>query len=371
MRVGIVCHPTYGGSGAVAISLARALARAGHEVHALSYERPARLAEGDPGVTFHKVGVSAYPLFRYPPYDLALASSICEIAETRALDVVHVHYAIPHAVAALLARAMLGTRLPRIVTTLHGTDITIVGVDPSYRRPTMFGLAGSDVVTSVSAWLRDETRRFFCSECPIEVIPNAVDTVRFRPDPSARGEFARDGEFVVSHVSNMRPVKRLLDVVEAFAGAFPAGAARLLLAGDGPDRGAAERRAAERGVADRVSFLGEIDAVERVYAASDAFLLMSESESFGLSALEASSSGVPVVATRVGGVPEVVADGTTGLLVPGADVAAAAAALRQLAADPAERAALGAAGRRAAVERFGEDAILARYIEVYERALAS
>ncbi|MCG3134304.1 MAG: N-acetyl-alpha-D-glucosaminyl L-malate synthase [Planctomycetes bacterium] len=369
MRVGIVCHPTYGGSGAVAVAVARALGQAGHDVHVLSYEQPARLPAGATGVTFHRVGVTAYPLFRYPPYDLALASAICEIAERNSLDIVHVHYAIPHAVAALLARAMLGSRL-RVVTTLHGTDITIVGVDASYHRPTLFGLEGSDAVTAVSAWLRDETRRFFRFDRAIDVVPNSVDAACFRPDPAARRDFARDDEFVVVHVSNMRPVKRVHDVVAAFAAAFPRGGGRLLLAGDGPDRAGAEERARAAGVADRVEFLGETESVERVHAAADAFLLASESESFGLAALEASACGVPVVATRVGGVPEVVEDGVTGLLVPPGDPGAAAGALRRLAEDRPFARSLGASGRRRAVERFGEDAVLARYVAIYERVLA-
>ncbi len=371
LRIGICCYPTYGGSGAVAADLALALADRGHEVHVVSYERPARLTRLHPLVTFHRVEVTPYPLFRYPPYDLALASVLRDVAEERSLDILHVHYAVPHAVSAVLARDMLGTSRPKIVTTLHGTDITIVGADRAYFRPTLYAIARSDAVTAVSGWLRDETWKVFCDTCKIDVVPNGVDLTRFRPrDESAlRCAFGRDGDLLISHVSNLRPVKRIRDVIAAFARVAAAVPARLLVAGDGPERGVAEEAALRAGIRDRVHFLGEQEDVERVYAASDLFLLASDSESFGLAALEAQACGVAVVATRAGGVPEVVEDGVTGLLFPVGDVDAAAAACLRLARDAAERGRFGLAGRARAERMFAEARAVDAYVGVYERVL--
>ena len=233
MRIGICCYPTYGGSGAIATELGLTLAERGHEVHFLSYARPARLSDFHPGVTFHRVQVTSYPLFRYPPYDLALASLMREVAETRQLDVLHVHYAIPHAVTAALARDMLGSDRPRIVTTLHGTDITIVGNERAYIPAICYGLARSDVVTAVSQWLRDETIAMFNPATPVEVVPNFVDPQRFRPRErsACRDGIVPAGRRVISHVSNFRPVKRMGDVIEIFAGLARTVDAHLLLAG--------------------------------------------------------------------------------------------------------------------------------------------
>lgn len=373
MRVGICCYPTYGGSGAVATELGLSLANAGHEVHFVSYARPARLTGFHPRVTFHRVTVTPYPLFKYPPYDLALASLLRDVAESRDLDVLHVHYAIPHAVSAILARDMLGTRRPAIVTTLHGTDITIVGADRAYFRPTLYGIERSDAVTTVSQWLRQETLRFFRPSRAVEVIPNSVDVARFRPseDRNLRCAVTAPGEFVLSHVSNFRPVKRVADVVRIFAGVAAAVPARLLLAGDGPDIGAAREAAEACGVAERVHFLGEQEDVERVYQASDLFLLPSEHESFGLAALEALACGVPVVGCRSGGLPEVVRDGETGFLVEDGEVDVAVRRCLELLRNCERRAEFGRAAREDAVRRFAEPDVVARYVETYERAIAS
>ena len=372
MRIGICCYPTYGGSGAVATELGLALANAGHEIHFVSYARPARLTGFHPRVSFHGVSVTPYPLFRYPPYDLALASLLRDVAESRDLDILHVHYAIPHAVSAVLARDMLGTRRPRIVTTLHGTDITIVGADRAYFRPTLYGIERSDAVTAVSQWLRQETLRFFRPARPIEVVPNAVDVGRFQPREGSelRAAVTCPGESVLSHVSNFRPVKRVADVVRIFAGVSTRRPARLLLAGDGPEVPAARAAAEACGVVDRVHFLGEQEDVERVYGASDLFLLPSDQESFGLAALEALACGVPVVGTRSGGLPEVVRDGDTGFLVEVGEIDAAVARCLRLLDDEALRRRFGAAAREDAVRRFAEADVVARYVGIYERVLA-
>jgi N-acetyl-alpha-D-glucosaminyl L-malate synthase BshA len=371
MRIGVCCYPTYGGSGAIATELGLELAQRGHEVHFVSYARPARLTGYHANVHFHRVQVTPYPLFKYPPYDLALASLLRDVAESRELDVLHVHYAIPHAVAALLACDMLGSRRPRVVTTLHGTDITIVGLDRSYFQPTRYAIERSDAVTAGSHWLRGETLRSFQPTRAIEVLPNFVDTERFRPRPDSelRATLVPPGEAVLSHVSNFREVKRVRDVVRIFARAAATVPARLLLAGDGPEMAAAEEAAAEAGVAERVHFLGEQEDVERVYGASDVFLLPSEHESFGLAALEALASGVPVVGTDSGGLPEVVRHAATGFLVEVGDVAGAGARAAELLRDEGMRRRMGAAARADAVARFAEADVVGRYVEVYERVL--
>jgi N-acetyl-alpha-D-glucosaminyl L-malate synthase BshA len=373
MRIGICCYPTYGGSGAIATELGLALAARGHEIHFVSYARPARLTGYHANVSFHRVQIAPYPLFKYPPYDLALASLLRDVAESRNLDVLHVHYAIPHAVSALLARDMLGTKRPKIVTTLHGTDITIVGLDRAYFQPTRYGIERSDAVTTVSEWLRGETLRFFQPTRAIEVVPNFVDVERFQPrdESPLRRCLVPAGEKVLSHVSNFREVKRVKDVVGIFARVAAKIPARLLLAGDGPEITTAERAAAEAGVADRVHFLGEQEDVERVYAASDLFLLPSEHESFGLSALEALACGVPVVGSDAGGLPEVVQSGRTGFLVEVGDVESAADQAIGVLRDEPRRRRMGAAAREDAVARFSGGAIVDRYLALYERALAT
>jgi len=367
MRIGIVCYPTIGGSGVIATEMAHALALRGHEVHLLSYDRPSRLRRGIPGLRFHQVQVSAYPLFRYPPYDLALATRLLEVREEAHVDVFHVHYAIPHAVSAFLARSMCGSCF-RFVTTLHGTDITVAGSDRAYMRPTRFAIDQSDAVTAVSQYLADETRLVFGVTSPIDVVPNFVDTDRYRPGSAPRWPARDGGERVLVHASNFRPVKRLADVIRAFAAIRQQVPARLLLMGDGPDREHALAVAADLGCVGNVEWLGPRESIEDVLADADLFLSASETESFGLSMLEAMSCGVPCVSTQVGGVAEVL--GSTGALTPfGAPDAMAAAAVRLL-TDGDLYLRHSAAARARAVELFGADRIIDRYLKVYDRVVA-
>jgi len=366
MRIGIVCYPTVGGSGVIATEMALALAAKGHEVHLLSYDRPNRLRRGVPGLRFHKVEVTAYPLFRYPPYDLALATRMLEVREEAQVDLFHVHYAIPHAVSAFLARSMCGDCL-KFATTLHGTDITVVGSDRAYMRPTRFALEQSDAVTAVSQYLADETRLMFGVRKEVEVIPNFVDVDRFRPDGSPRWHQRGDGERILVHASNFRPVKRVADVVRAFAEILQHVPARLLLVGDGPDREHALAVASDLGCGHKVEHLGMHDSIETVLPQADLFLSASETESFGLSMLEAMSCGVPCVSTAVGGVAEVLGD--TGDLTPFADPSALAAAALRLLVDGDLHARRSAAARQRAVEHFATEKVLAAYLDLYERVL--
>lgn len=373
MKIGLTCYPTYGGSGAVATELGIALAARGHEVHFISYEHPFRLPHFLPRVYFHEVSIGTYPLFEYPPYDLALAVRMHDVVLAHELDLLHVHYAIPHATSAWIAKEMLreqGRRLP-VVTTLHGTDITIVGQDQSYRAITHFSIERSDRITAVSEWLRTETISTFACECPVEVIPNFVDPDVF--DRARYGEALRSelggGRPVLMHISNFRPVKRVCDVVRIFARVRATRSCVLVMVGDGPDRHAAEEEARRLGVAADVRFLGKIDSVAPLLAAADVYVFPSESESFGLSALEALASGVPVVAARVGGVPEVVRDGVTGALLPLGDLDGMAAAVARY-LDPAVWPAASAAAAADARARFATADVVARYEALYADARA-
>lgn len=366
MRIGIVCYPTVGGSGVVATEIGHALAARGHEAHLISYDRPSRLRRGTPGLRFHQVAVSAYPLFRFPPYDLALATRMLEVREEARVDLFHVHYAIPHAVSAFLARSMCGGCL-KFVTTLHGTDITVVGSDRAYLRPTRFALEQSDAVTAVSRYLADETHLVFGVKQPVEVVHNFVDTDRFRPNGKPRWHQRDGGERILVHVSNFRPVKRIADVVRAFATIQRRIPARLWLVGDGPDREHAMAVAGDLGCQHCVEYLGVVDHLEELLPQADLFLSASETESFGLSMLEAMSCGVPCVSTAVGGVAEVL--GPVGRLTPFADPEAMARAALELLEDPALFEAQAAAARARAVERFGTERIVAQYLQIYERVL--
>lgn len=373
MKIGITCYPTYGGSGAVATELGIALAGRGHEVHFISYEHPFRLPHFLPRVYFHEVSIGNYPLFEYPPYDLALAVRMHDVVLAHELDLLHVHYAIPHATSAWIAKEMLreqGRALP-VVTTLHGTDITIVGQDHSYQVITKFSIERSDRITAVSQWLKDETTRAFgCSDCPIEVIPNFVDPIVF--DRARYGNELRQelggGRPVLMHISNFRPVKRVVDVIRVFARVRAQNDCVLVMVGDGPDRHAAEEEARRLGVAADVRFLGKIDTVAPLFAAADVYVFPSESESFGLSALEALASGVPVVAARVGGVPEVVCDGVTGALLPLGDVEGMAQAVRGF-LDPGRWSEASAAAAADARARFATSDVVARYERLYADAM--
>lgn len=374
MKIGITCYPTYGGSGVVATELGIELAARGHQIHFITYSQPFRLTGREAGIFYHEVAVTTYPLFEYPPYDLALATRMSEVAEYYELDLLHVHYAIPHSVCALLARQMLAKRraLP-FVTTLHGTDITLVGMDRSYLPITRFGIEESDGVTCISNDLRDKTIQAFKIERPIEVIPNFVNCDLYKPlgeeRAAARARYAEPNEKLLVHLSNFRPVKRVVDVVEVFARVAERIPARLLLIGDGPDRSTAEWLAANKGIHHRVHFVGKQDQVHELLPLADLVLMPSEMESFGLAALEAMACKVPSIATRVGGVPELIEDGVNGRLFPVGDVDAMAEAAIKLLTDPQRLAEMGEACRHTARERYCSTRIIPMYEEYYETVL--
>jgi N-acetyl-alpha-D-glucosaminyl L-malate synthase BshA len=374
VKIGITCYPTYGGSGAVATELGIALARRGHEVHFITYQQPFRLPSFLPRIYFHEVDVGRYPLFEYPPYDLALAVRMHEVVLAHKLDLLHVHYAIPHATSAWIAREMLAPTRPdiRVLTTLHGTDITIVGQDPSFHAITKFSIEQSDGLTAVSRFLQHETvRAFGCTGCQIEVIPNFIDPEvydRTRYRAALRDQFAPNDR-VVMHISNFRPVKRVRDVVRVFARVRQEIPSVLVMVGDGPDRVHAEAEAREQGIEDRVFFLGKIETVAPLLSAADLFLLPTQSESFGLSALEALASGVPVVGTNAGGLPEVVRDGETGALCTVGDVDGMANAAIGILGNRDRWQAMSTLAAQDARSRFALDDVVEQYESFYDLAL--
>jgi N-acetyl-alpha-D-glucosaminyl L-malate synthase BshA len=373
VNIGITCYPTVGGSGAVAAELGKQLARRGHRVHFVSYRLPFRLGDFHENVCFHEVDVSSYVLFEYPPHDLALAAKMAEAAREHALDLFHVHYAIPHAVVGILAQLMLGTGAPRLVTTLHGTDITLVGQDRSFFEITRFGIERSDGVTAVSEFLRKMTLDEFQIKNGIEVIPNFVDLADYGPERAYpdRQAFARDGQRILLHVSNMRPVKRVLDVVRIHERVSREVPAVLLMVGEGPERASAQALARRLGTLPQVRFLGAQDSVAEIAALADVFLLPSELESFGLSALEAMACGVPVVGSDAGGLPEVVKHAESGYLLPVGDVEGMAARTLEVLRDEERRKEMGHAGRRRAAALFDAERIVSQYERFYERVLAA
>ncbi|MES2357132.1 MAG: N-acetyl-alpha-D-glucosaminyl L-malate synthase BshA [Gemmatimonadota bacterium] len=374
MKIGITCYPTYGGSGAVATELGIALAARGHEVHFISYRQPFRLPSFLPRVFFHEVQVGAYPLFEYPPYDLALAVQMHEVVKMHGVEVLHCHYAIPHATSAWIAREMLRAEHSdvAVVTTLHGTDITLVGQDPSFHAITKFSIEKSDRITAVSDYLRDETfNAFDCTGCRVAVIPNFVDPAVYDRSLYSRSEllpFAGDRK-VLMHISNFRAVKRVRDIVRIFAKVAAKTPSVLVMVGDGPERPAAEEEVRTLGVGDSVFFLGKIETVAPLLASADVFLLPTSSESFGLSALEAMASGVPVVGSDSGGLPEVVTNGVTGLLYPVGDVDSMAAGVLSIVTNPRRQADMGAAGADDARKRFALDTVVSQYEDLYRSAL--
>jgi N-acetyl-alpha-D-glucosaminyl L-malate synthase BshA len=377
MKIGITCYPTYGGSGVVATELGIELAARGHEIHFITYSQPFRLTGREANISFHEVSVTNYPLFEYPPYDLALATRMAEVAEFYQLDLLHVHYAIPHSVSAHLASEMLktqGIKLP-FITTLHGTDITLVGLDRSYLPITKFGIEQSDGVTTISQDLADRTRESFAVTRHIEVINNFVNCDLYRRDPAARREmrprYAGPDERLLVHLSNFRPVKRILDVIETFARIAAQVPARLMLIGDGPDRSAAEYLAKRLGVAGRIHFLGKQDNVHTLLPLADLMLMPSEMESFGLAALEAMACCVPTVATRVGGVPELIEHGVNGLLYAVGDVDGMASGALELLTDPARLETMARAARKTAQDRFCASRIIPKYEAFYEQTIAN
>ena len=369
MRIGIVCYPTFGGSGVVATELGMALAHKGHTIHFITYDRPVRL-RAHPNVFYHEVRVSDYPLFDYQPYELVLTSKLVDVAKVAGLDLLHVHYAIPHASAAWMAQRILlaqGIRVP-FVTTLHGTDITLVGRDPSFEPVITFSMERSDAVTAVSESLKRDTYEHFPLKRDIDVIPNfvCIDQYAHRPDALLRARYAPNGEKLLVHVSNFRPVKRVDDVVHMFKKLRQRLPVRLLMIGDGPERQRIETMCRQDEICDHVEFIGKMTQPEDVVASCDLFVLPSESESFGLAALEAMACGVPVVSSNTGGLPEVNKHGVSGLLNNVGDVDAMADNAFAILADGATHQRY-RDGAFEEAKRFDVDAILPRYEALYDR----
>ncbi len=369
MNIGIVCYPTFGGSGVVATELAKGLAQRDHKVHILSYSRPARLDSFQTNISYHEVNINSYPLFEYPPYDLALANQMASMIEYEGIDVLHVHYAIPHATSAFLAKQILGEKASHvpIITTLHGTDITLVGSDASYKNVVDFSINQSDGVTAVSEYLKEETYNRFDIRKEIKVIPNFIDLNRFKR--SNKGHFKKaicpEDEKVVVHVSNFREVKRVPEVVSIFDRILKQDIkAKLLLVGDGPDRQRAERRCRELGICNDVRFLGKQEQVEEVLSIADLFLIPSGSETFGLAALEAMGCGVPVISSNIGGLPEVNKHGETGFLCDLDDIDCMAEYAIQILQDEEQHATLSKQARKRA-SLFEMDKVITQYEDYY------
>jgi N-acetyl-alpha-D-glucosaminyl L-malate synthase BshA len=372
MKIGMVCYPTYGGSGIIATELGIRIARIGHEVHFISYSTPMRLDTFQENIFYHEVEFPHYPLFEFHLYTLALTGKIIDVIKYENLDVLHVHYAIPHAVSGILSKMILAEGMDvKVVTTLHGTDITLVGLEPSFLPIVRFSLEQSDVITSVSEHLRQKTIQNFSSKNEISVLPNFVDTnIYKRLDCSKiKNRLAPGGEKVLIHISNFRSVKRVPDTVEILSKVLHRHDAILVLVGDGPDRNNAEEKARRLGIADRVRFLGKQTALVELLSCADVFLLPSQSESFGLAALEAMSCGVPVIASNIGGIPEVVAHGETGYVAALGDTDRMARYVTDLFDNGKKWQIFSDNARRRAIEKFDTDVIVPQYEEVYKHAL--
>jgi L-malate glycosyltransferase len=373
LKIGITCYPTYGGSGIVATELGKELAHRGHDIHFISYAPPMRLDKTLPNVYFHEVEVTTYPLFDHPPYTLALATKMAEVAELENLDLLHCHYAIPHSVSAYLAKSMIKPRRLPVVTTLHGTDITLVGADRSYLPITRFSIEQSDGVTAVSNFLREATYKSFAVKNEIEVVYNFVNCNIYKPPESdeIRNRFAAPGESILIHLSNFRPVKRPTDVVEIFYRVQRQLPSTLLMVGDGPERGNAEYVARGYGIEKKIHFLGKRDNIEELIACADLLLLPSDNESFGLVALEAMACEVPVVVSKVGGLPEVVEDGEVGFLVEPYHVDDMARCALEILGDPDRRREMGKKARQLAKRRFCASKIIPQYERYYEKVIGA
>ncbi len=372
MNIGISCYPTYGGSGVIAAELGKALAERGHKIHFISYAVPIRLDGFVGNIFYHEVEISSYPLFDFPLYTPALASKIVEVAKFEQLDILHAHYAIPHAISAYLAKQILGAQGPKIVTTLHGTDITLVGLEPSYLAVMKFSIEQSDGVTAVSRFLKEKTLTNYHIDKEIQVIPNFVDTEKYRRIDASkvRRSLAPGGEKLLVHVSNFRAVKRVQDVVRVFDIVRKKVPSKLLLIGDGPERSNCEQLVRELGIVDEVRFLGKQIELVELLSASDLFLIPSQSESFGLSALEAMACELPVIASSVGGLPELIVHGETGYIAEIGDVERMAKYATDLLANEAKYRAFSAASRRRAVESFASGRIIDQYEQYYEQVLS-
>lgn len=369
MKVGIVCYPTFGGSGVLATELGKYLAKKGHQVHFITYSQPVRLDILEPNIYYHEVNVQDYPLFEYQPYELALSSKMVNVAEKYKLDVLHVHYAIPHAYAAFMAKQILGSKgikIP-IITTLHGTDITLVGKNPTYKPAVTFSINHSDVVTSVSESLKKDTLKLFDVKKNIEVIHNFIDLELYNVDGECKKSFAPAGEKLICHISNFRPVKRIQDVVAVFNIIQKDVDAILLMIGDGPEKEKARQQANELGIGEKVKFLGKTTEVERILCMSDLFLLTSEKESFGLSALEAMAAGVPVISSNTGGIPEVNIDGYSGYTANVGDIKTMGSRAVKLLKDEDLFETFKAQARLQA-EKFSIDIIGPKYTALYKMA---
>lgn len=371
MKIGIVCYPTYGGSGVVATELGKYLAHLGHKVHFITYSQPVRLDILEENIYYHEVNVHDYPLFEYQPYELALSSKMVDTVLNEGLEVLHVHYAIPHAYAAYMAKEILkekGVNIP-VITTLHGTDITLVGKNPSYKPAVTFSINHSDVVTSVSESLKLDTIKFFPVRKDIQVIPNFIDLSHYSGDVNCqKAALAPNGEKLITHISNFRKVKRINDVVDIFSRIREKVPSRLVMLGDGPEREKAEQQARDLGILEHVLFLGKTTEVARILCLSDLFLLPSETESFGLAALEAMAAGVPVLSSNSGGLPEVNVDGVTGYTANVGDVATLAKAGMDLLMNP-ERHAQFKRNARKQAETFSPEQIVPQYLAAYKLGL--
>lgn len=373
MRIGMVCYPTYGGSGVLATELGQELARRGHSVHFITYAQPMRLDRFQDNIFYHEVETPSYPLLEFNQYTLALAGKILDVARYEHLDVVHVHYAIPHAISAYLAKEIARTTTPfKLVTTLHGTDITLVGLEPTFHPIVKFSLEKSDVITAVSGFLTEKTRQSFGEDLAIRTIPNFVDTEVYKRGECQAVEkrLRAEGEFILMHVSNFRPVKRVHDCIRILAEVRKKLSARLVFVGDGPERSDAERLCRELNVEEYVTFLGKQSALPEILSAADIFLLPSQQESFGLSALEAMSCSVPVVSTSIGGIPEVVRHDETGFIAELGDVNRMARYCVDLLSNPKKLAIFRENSRKRAVEKFDISLIVPMYERVYEEAVA-
>lgn len=372
MKIGITCYPVVGGSGIVATELGMLLAARGHQVHFISYQLPFRLDQFRENVFFHQVDVSSYPLFKYPPYTLSLAAKMADVVCRWKLDLLHVHYAIPHATAAFLAKQISGDCKIKVVTTLHGTDITLVGSERSFFEITKFSVEISDGITTVSESLRKQTVEMFDTKKLIAVIPNFVDVDDFKPGVRhcSRRTFAAEDEMIMMHASNFRPVKRIPDVIEIFRRVREKVKTKLVLVGDGPEMSLAEHLIGQHGLNDEVMLLGNQDSIGTILPVADLFVLPSQTESFGLSALEAMSCGVPALVSDTGGLPELVTNGVDGFLLPVGDVTGMSEAAIGLLSDKSKLAAMKEAARNTAVTRFSADRMVPMYEDYYLRVIA-